>query len=237
MTSGFLNKSFLIIDDDISLGKSLKVGLLAGGAKNVFLATDGRSGIKTFEEKSPDLVLLDIRMPILDGWETAKYLRWISNIPIIMLTSLSSDENVLTGLNLGAVDYIAKPFNKQVLHARIESALRNYSSTPESNCLSIIDDGYLELNLETRQVCVAKKHVKLSTTEYDLLKYFAANPNRCIAYHELLENVWGETYSNQTDYTRVYVSSLRRKIELDPKKPKYFITEYRRGYRFVVNTD
>lgn len=237
MKSGFLNRSFLIIDDDINLGKSLKVGLMSQGAKNVFLATDGRSGIQIFEEKSPDLVLLDIRMPVLDGWETVKYLRWISTVPIIMLTSLSSDENVLNGLNLGAVDYITKPFNKQVLHARIESALRNYTSTPENNRLSIIADGYLEINLDTRQVHVDKKHVKLSTTEYDLLKYFAANPNRCIAYIELLENVWGESYTDQTDYTRVYVSALRRKIEADPKKPKYLITEYRRGYRFVMNSN
>ncbi|MEM8860676.1 MAG: response regulator transcription factor [Chloroflexota bacterium] len=234
------NKSILIVDDDINLCKSVKYGLISEGA-NVDVATDGRACIQKFEKNEFDLILLDIRMPEVDGWETAKYLRMLSNIPIIMLTSLKTDEDMIKGLGLGADDYVTKPFNPEVLLARISSVMRRQNTNnglsnqfeKESSMSEFFFDGYLTIDLIQRQVFVKDKEVKLSTTEFDLLSYLVKNANRCVTYTELLENIWGKAYQNEAEYIRVYISFLRRKIEPDSKNPKYLLNEYRRGYRFA----
>lgn len=234
------NKSILVIDDDINLCKSIKYGLISEGA-SVSIATDGRAGILKFEENPADLVLLDIRMPELDGWETGKYLRMISNVPIIMLTSLKSDVEMVKGLNIGADDYITKPFNPQVLLARIEAVLRRLpqqtahekaAEKPTEALLNRYVDPYIDIDLDKRQLSIEGEPIKLSTTEFDILTYLVRNANRCVTYNELLENVWGKAFQKESDYVRVYISFLRRKIEKNPRKPVYLQNEYRRGYRF-----
>lgn len=234
----FSNKSILIIDDDINLCGSLKLGLIESGAV-VNIATDGRAGIMKFEEENPDLVLLDIRMPELDGWETAKYIRMISNTPIIMLTSLKEDEDIIRGMDIGVDDYVTKPFNTEVLWAKVDNVLKRSGETATGaqavkSVQSSYSDGYLSVNLASRQVEVGGNPVRLTTTEFNLLSYMFKNANRIITYHELLQNVWGKGYKNEAEYTRVYISFLRRNIEREPSKPNYLLNEHGKGYRFVL---
>ncbi|MEM7800406.1 MAG: response regulator transcription factor [Chloroflexota bacterium] len=233
MTS-LMDKMVLIIDDDINLCRTLKYGLIEEGA-SVIIATDGRIGIQKFEEQQPDLVLLDIRMPELDGWETMQYLRMISGVPIIMLTSLKEDQDMIRGLNLGADDYVIKPFNHEVLLARIESVMRRGAASKESpnqKSLTSYQDDYLSINLDKREIYRDADRVKLSTTEMRILSCLMQKPNQCVAYVDLLESVWGKNFKKDTDYLHVYLSHLRKKLEKDPRNPQYLINEYRTGYIF-----
>lgn len=234
------DKNVLIIDDDINLCRTLKYGLIEEGAI-VKIATDGRVGIQKFEADPPDLVLLDIRMPEVDGWDTCQYLRMISDVPIIMLTSLKEDEEMIRGLNLGADDYITKPFNDNILHARIESVLRRAHrpvpvNIPPPKRDVLYRDDTLFIDVERQETFRYGELIKLSTTEYKILKVLLQRPNECVSYVKILETVWGKKFMKDTEYLHVYISNLRKKIESNPRDPQYIINRFRTGYFFKTGS-
>jgi DNA-binding response OmpR family regulator len=230
------SKKILVIDDDINLCQLIKYTFMGLGAE-VYTAVNGQEGIRQFFNHRPDLVLLDIRMPIMDGWETCKEIRKLSHVPIIMLTTFHRDDEVVRGLNLGADDYVSKPFDSKVLIARTMAALRRAELPSETLKPISYNDDYLVVDLENRRVHVYGRPVKLSAREYDLLTLLLTNAGRVLTYEQILDRVWGWEYRDNTDYIHVYLSHLRRKIEKDPKNPRYLITEHGIGYRFEKPQD
>jgi len=230
------SKKILVIDDDINLCQLIKYTFMGLGAE-VYTAINGQEGIRQFFNHRPDLVLLDIRMPIMDGWETCKEIRKLSHVPIIMLTTFHRDDEVVRGLNLGADDYVSKPFDSKVLIARTMAALRRAELPSETLKPISYNDNYLVVDLENRRVHVYGRPVKLSAREYDLLTLLLTNAGRVLTYEQILDRVWGWEYRDNTDYIHVYLSHLRRKIEKDPKNPRYLITEHGIGYRFEKPQD
>lgn len=224
-------KTILIIDDDISLCQILDITFTVEGAM-VISANDGREGLQKFFAYRPDLVVLDVNMPHMDGWETCRQIRFLSDVPIIMLTTLKGDQEMVRGLDEGADDFITKPFNADVLLARTRAVLRRLEKTAVSPTNTQYSDGYLAIHLERHEVLVAGEQVKLTATEFQLLAYFLKNGGHTLTYKQILENVWGWEYQESIDYVHVYVSHLRRKIERDPRNPFYFITVHGIGYRF-----
>lgn len=227
-------KTILVIDDDVSLCQILEITLTVEGA-SVFTANDGREGLKKFFAHQPDLVILDVNMPQMDGWETCRQIRLLSSVPIIMLTTLHADKEMVRGLDAGADDFISKPFNADVLLARIRAVFRRLGETAAPPSKSQYSDGYLTVLLDRHEVLVEGEPVKVTTTEFQLLSFLLINDGRTLTYKQILDNVWGWEYQESTDYVHVYISHLRRKIEKDPKNPLYFITVHGTGYRFETN--
>jgi two-component system KDP operon response regulator KdpE len=225
-------KKVLVIDDDAHVRRLIEHSFKQAGAM-VQTAPNGRQGLREFYAFRPDLVILDIMMPETDGWEACRQIRMLADTPIIMLTALNREEDVIRGLDLGADDFINKPFSKEVLLARARAALRRADVQPisEDSPLSY-DDGYLSIDLDRRRVHVADKLIKLTPKEHHLLAYLFTNAGRVRTFRQILENVWGWAYQDSMDYVHVYMSNLRRKIEADPKDPRYLQTEHGIGYRF-----
>ncbi len=224
-------KKILIVDDDINLCQSVKIGFTKAGAE-VFTAIDGRTGLQQFYKHQPDLVILDVRMPEMDGWETCRQMRLLSNVPIIMLTSLNQDQEIIRGLNYGADDFVTKPFSRDVLAARVSALLRRAEFPTDAEDQATYSDDYLSIDLEKRQVYVEGEPVRLTSTEFRLLAYLLQNAGRTLTYQNILVNVWGWEYQNNVDYVHVYLSHLRRKIEKDTREPRYLLNEHSIGYRF-----
>lgn len=225
------NKKILIIDDDKALTQSLEIGLSRQGAQ-IITAGNGQTGLQKFYANQPDLVILDLRMPEMDGWEACRLIRLVSNVPIIMLTSANQDHEVVRGLRKGADDYVTKPFSPDVLTARIESLLRRADVQTVQQTEQVYDDGYLFIDLEQHIVKKAGERVKLSTTEFRLLGYLLEHIGRPLANDAILTHVWGWESQQSVEYVHVYVSRLRIKLEKDPREPRYLITEYGFGYGF-----
>ena len=225
------NKTVLIIDDDVNLCQIVKFAFTRAGAQ-VYTALNGREGLREFYEHRPDLVLLDIRMPDMDGWETCRQIRLLSNIPIIMLTTMNQDGEIVQGLNHGADDFVTKPFSHEVLMARARAVLRRADAPTFGEQSTDYHDSYLAVDLKTRRVFVRGEPVKLTATEFRLLSYLLDNADRILTYEIILNNVWGEEYQQSIDYVHVYLSHLRRKLEEDPRRPRYLMTEHGVGYRF-----
>lgn len=224
-------KKILIIDDDVNLGQTIKLTFARVGAE-VFTAVDGRDGLRQFYENRPDLVILDVRMPDINGWETCRQIRLLSNVPIIMLTTLDNDEDVIRGLNHGADDFVTKPFSRDVLLARARAVLRRTELSTEPEDQLLYNDSYLLIDLRKHRIEVDGQVVQLSSTEFRLLAYLLQNAGQLLSYQNILDKVWGWEYQNSIDYVHVYVSHLRRKLEADPRNPKYLLTERGIGYRF-----
>lgn len=203
----------------------------------VITAGTGREGMEQFHQHAPDLVILDIMLPGEDGRDVCRSIREVSNVPIIMLTALSLGDEIVRGLDVGADDYVTKPFEGQVLIARSRAIMRRAESQSKRLDRQIYDDGYLLVNLTNRQVLVNGESVRLSVTEYDLLRYLMRNRGRVCAFAEILENVWGKEYRYSDEYVHVYIWHLRRKLEPDPKNPIYLISEHSVGYRFADDLD
>ena len=207
---------------------------MQAGAKT-FVASDGIEGLRQLFHLQP--VILDIMMPHKSGWETCRQIRELSNVPIIMLTSLNAEEDMVRGLDCGAVDYVTKPFSTQVLLARSRAALRQSESLPTQRPFSeseLYEDGYLKIDLKARRVFVADKAVDLTKTEFSLLAYLFHNQGIVLTFEQILQAVWGLGYEDSIQYVHVYVSRLRQKLEQDPKNPQYLLTEYGVGYRLVM---
>ncbi len=224
-------KKILVIDDDVNLGQAIKMTFARAGAE-VFTAVDGRDGLRQFYEHRPDLVILDVRMPDIDGWETCRQIRLLSNIPIIMLTTMDKDEDVLRGFDYGADDFVTKPFSREVLLARARAVLRRVELLNEADTQSLYSDGYLSIDLRKRRILVNGESIQLTATEFRLLAYLLHNAGQILTYQNILDKVWGWEYQDSIDYVHVYISHLRRKLEVDPRSPKYVLTERGVGYRF-----
>lgn len=225
------NKKILVIDDDVNLAQMIKFTFSRAGA-HVYTAVDGREGLHRFYDNRPDLVILDVRMPDIDGWETCRQIRMFSNVPIIMLTTLNKDEEIIHGLDYGADDFVSKPFSRDVLLARARALLRRTETPFDTDGRVAYSDNYLVVNLEKRRVLVRGEPVQLTATEFRLLSYLLQNAGQVLTYGTILDKVWGWEYQDSIDYVHVYLSHLRRKIEEDPRNPKYLLTERGVGYRF-----
>jgi len=223
----------LVIDDDPELVDLIQLIFEREGAE-VYAAGNGQEGICQFGLCRPDLILLDIMMPTLDGWETCRLFRGFTDVPIIFLTALNKEQDVVRGLDCGAEDYVTKPFCPEVLLARARVALRAPHRASHTPRTAEFDDGYLSIDAAQRSVVVGGKPVRLTATEYRLLAYLVENAGRILTYEQILEHVWGWEYRGSVDYVHVYVSHLRHKIEWDPGDPAYILTERAVGYRFAA---
>jgi DNA-binding response OmpR family regulator len=230
-----VGETILVIDDNPQLIEMLRLCLERQDYR-VIAAYGGSEGLRKFQDKHPDLVIVDIMMPDMDGWETCRSLREMSpNVPILILTVLKEKANVVRGLALGADGFVAKPFRPSELVARIQSLLRRANMTKaSSNRPSSYDDGELALDFEQEQVCLRGQPVNLSPTEFRLLACLVRNVGRVVPHKTLLTWVWGPEYADEayTHYVKLYISYLRQKIEECPKRPKYLLTEWGVGYRF-----
>jgi DNA-binding response OmpR family regulator len=229
-------KRILIVDDDVNVLSLLESVLSMTGAE-VYAAEGGVQALELFNAHAPDLVLLDIMMPDMNGLETCTRIQQRSRVPIIFLTALSQDNEVVRGLESGAVDYVTKPFSPRILVARAGAALRQAAPArlPESPIL--YDDGHLRIDLAARRVFVQGQAVKLTPMEYGLLLCLFQNAGCVMPYEEILERVWGEEYQDSVNYVHVYVRYLRQKLEPDPNEPAYILTERGTGYRFRLAVD
>ncbi len=227
-----MNAGILVVDDEPQIRRVMRTSLTEQG----YIVTDGRSGEEALEklrQDHPDLVLLDMNMPAMGGLEACREIRETSDVAVIVLTVRDNEADKVAALDAGADDYITKPFSMPELLARIRAALRRLPVSPES-ANRIVHMGDIELNLATRRLLVHGKEVRLTPKEFDLLHYFAANPNIPIPHGKLLQAVWGPDYGSQVEYLRVFVNQLRKKIEPNPAKPIYLLTEPWVGYRFHV---
>jgi two-component system KDP operon response regulator KdpE len=223
----------LIIDDEPQIRRVLKMTLTAQGYE-VQDAKSGEDALALLREHLFDLALLDLNMPGMGGLETCRAIRATSEMAILVLTVRNTEAEKVAVLDAGADDFITKPFGTPELLARIRAALRRLPATPEGGPESIRLEG-LEINLVTRRVIVRDQEIRLTPKEFELLQYFAANPDVPIQHAKLLQAVWGPDYGNQVEYLRVFVNQLRKKIELDPSHPRYLLTEPWVGYRFSTS--
>ncbi|MBA7482137.1 KDP operon transcriptional regulatory protein KdpE [subsurface metagenome] len=227
-------KKILIVDDDAALVR-LFAQILTGKGYEVLKASNGQEALRLFFAHKPDLVLLDIVMPELDGWQTCSRIRDLSDVPIIMLTGQQkSEDDVVRGLDYGADDYLLKPVGSKELLARVRAILRRAELPPALDVEKRVTytDDYLAVDVAERKVMVNGKRVKLTPIEFRLLVFLVENAGRILTHQQLLEKVWGWEYTDDLDYVRIYISHLRRKIEPEPAKPRYIITEPGVGYCF-----
>jgi two-component system, OmpR family, KDP operon response regulator KdpE len=220
----------LVVDDEPQIRRVLRV-ILAGQNYEVIEARSGEAALLRFREILPDLVLLDLNMPGMSGLEACRTIRETSEVPIIVLTVLRDEEEKVEALDAGADDYVTKPFGKQELLARIRAALRR-SPVAAATGPRTFSSGDLEIDFESRKIRAGKKTVRLTPKEFDLLRYLVAHAGKPVPHRELLQAVWGPDYGDQTDYLRVFITHLRKKIEPNPAKPQYILTEPWIGYRF-----
>jgi two-component system KDP operon response regulator KdpE len=219
----------LLIDDDQDLLGVLRLGLEQEDFL-VVTATDGSEGLRAAYREQPDLIVLDIMMAGVDGWDTCRRLRELSDVPIIMLTAKTMATDVVKGLALGADDYVTKPFSTAELMARVHACLRRAASRDPSQRPATIVSGEVTIDLARRKVTISGEAVELTPTEFRLLAYLARNRGRVVLHQTLLREVWGPEYANELDYLRLYVSYLRRKIEKDPTNPDIIKTAWGQGY-------
>jgi len=225
----------LIVDDNPDLVQALKLGFkLQWPESQVVSAGDGERALAVFSEETPDIVLLDIAMPGMNGFEVLRRLRQVSDVPVVMLTVKGDEQDKVRALELGADDYVTKPFGSLELMARIKAVLRRVAvPLPEATALPFAG-GDLTIDYATRIVTVRGKPVKLTPTEYRLLCALARYPNQVLSHPTLLVRVWGSEYRGESDFLKVYIKRLRDKIEEDSSSPRYILTEWGQGYRLSV---
>ena len=223
--------SILLIDDDLNLSDML-AQYLRGKGNTVHAAKDGQKGLQAFFEQKPDLVILDVSMPVKDGWETLKSIRELSPAPVIMLTARSDESDILRGFSLGADDYVSKPFSFAQLEARVHAVLARTGSTPGES--EHLEAGDLKVDLATRHVTRSGSVVPLTPTELKLLLALMRHPGEVISAEDLVREVWGPQYKEEIGFVRRYIWHLRQKLELDPENPQYIHNERGYGYRFEV---
>jgi two-component system, OmpR family, KDP operon response regulator KdpE len=220
----------LVIDDEPQIRRALRAGLEQHGY-SVSLAAGGEEGLDEAALHPPDLVILDLAMPGLDGFEVCRQLREWSQAPILVLSVREGEEEKILALNLGADDYLTKPFSMGELIARMRAVLRRVGSAAGGE-QSLFTTGELSIDFAHRRVAVAGQEVHLTPIEYGLLRYMALHPERVLTHRQLLTAVWGAEYAEDTHTLRVHVANLRNKIEPQPSRPRYIQTEPRIGYRF-----
>jgi len=226
-------KKVLIIDDDADLRQLASLIFKNVGAQ-VATAGDGLEAMSKLFTQKPDLILLDVMLPGMDGFEVCKRIRQVSNAPLIMLTALNREQEMLRGLETGADDFLSKPFNKDILLARARTVLRR-TEHPNGNghhTAFEYNDGYLGIDIESRNVMIKGNRIKLTPIEFRLLAHLARNAGKVLTFQQILTNVWGQEYQGSMDYVHVYISHLRSKIEENTKSPRYIMTVHGVGYIF-----
>jgi DNA-binding response OmpR family regulator len=221
--------TILLIDDDKTLLELLSDHLETAGYHSV-VASDGPGGLRLADQTPLDLVVLDVMMPGMDGWEVCRRLREKSTVPIIMLTAKGEELDKLRGFRLGVDDYVTKPFSFAELVARVGAVLARTAHAPTKS--HSITSGDLTIDFDQRRVTVAGRGIDLTPTEYRLLETLARHPNRTLSSEHLLNQVWGVEYAGEVEHVKHYIWTLRKKIEADPGDPKHLITERGFGYRF-----
>lgn len=230
------NPRVLIIDDDPDLCRILKTVLSLEGME-AEAALSGEDGIHTLYRMKPDLVLLDIMMPEVSGWEVTRRIRQVTDVPIIIVSALSQSADIIRSLEAGADDFISKPFEAEELLARIRAVMRRSTTFSESpEYIHDYDDGYLAVNLPAAEVYVNHDRVPMSDTEYRLFEYLFLNAGQVCPIAHILDHIWGAHLPNGTKYLHVYIWKLRNKIEKDPHAPIYIQTDHGTGYRFERST-
>lgn len=224
----------LIIEDDNDFSRLLQIELELDGYE-IATATTGPRGLSLLEEFQPNLVMLDIALPSMDGLEVCRRVRRVSNVPVLMMTGHAvSEEEIAQGLNAGADEYMIKPLRRLELQARVSALLRRAGSVPETTSQATgYEDDYLVVDLRTRRVRAGGVDIQLTPTEFKLLTTFIQHSGLVLTFQQLLEQVWGSGYTSEFHYPRIYVSHLRGKIEPDPRSPTYIQNEYGIGYRFT----
>lgn len=224
--------TILVVDDEPRMVRFVKMNLDLEG----YITLEANNGLQALEkvrDHNPDLVLLDVEMPGLDGFETLKRLREISDAAVIMLTVRSDENDRIRGLDLGADDYVTKPFSPRELSSRIRAVLRRFEQTSRPDKQIIKIDDRLQVDLQRRDVIVEGERMGLRPTEYRLLYHLIQNAGWVVPHETLLTKVWGHEYINDNHLLRLYITYLRKKIEKDPADPQYIFTERGLGYRFV----
>ncbi len=220
--------TILVVDDDPSVQKMLGIMLDVGNYKIVESLT-GKQGVRMAASIKPDLILLDLALPDMDGKDVITTIREWSQVPIIVLSACSLDEEIIMALNLGANDYVTKPFNVEVLLARINAALR--SGAVRDNGELELTNGTIRMDMVRHEVLVNNTITAFTPKEYDLLRYFMVNRGKMLTHKEILKSVWGAAHAEDTTYLRVYIGQIRGKIEADLAHPMFIITEPGIGYR------
>ena len=222
----------LVVDDERRMVGFIRLNLEQDGFQ-VIEAYNGTEALDRLRDSLPDLILLDLMMPDIDGFEVLRTIREVSQVPVIMLTAKGEEDDVVKGLELGADDYVTKPFSPRELVSRVKAVLRRGSTYEEGDEGIIEVDGRLRIDFSRREVWVDDELVKLRPTEYRLLYHLVQNAGWVLTHDQILTKVWGYEYRDEPHYVRLYINYLRKKIEEDPSNPIYILTERGVGYRFV----
>ncbi|WP_241243593.1 response regulator [Caldicellulosiruptor changbaiensis] len=223
------NVKVLVIDDEAQIRNLLRMAL-SGYGYEVKEAANGKEGLNFALTFKPDIIILDLGLPDADGIEVIKKLREWSSTPIIVLSVREQENDKIMALDSGADDYVTKPFGMGELLARIRTALRHRTMVTPQMSIELDD---LKIDLATRKIMVGEKEVKLTPTEYEILKILALNAGKVVTHKQLLKEVWGPMYENEVHYLRIYIAQIRKKIEADPSRPRHLITEPGVGYRLI----
>ncbi|MEV6947848.1 response regulator [Streptomyces sp. NPDC051172] len=221
----------LVVEDDPQLVRALVINLQAR-KYGVDAAPDGATALRLAAARQPDVVMLDLGLPDMDGIDVIKALRGWTRVPVLVLSAREGSDEKVAALDAGADDYITKPFNMNELLARLRAAVRRTEDTPLVPETTLVETGDFSIDLFAKKVVRGGRDVRLTPTEWHLLEILVTNPGRLITQKHLLQEVWGVSQSNKTNYLRVYMAQLRRKLETDPAHPRYLITEPGMGYRF-----
>lgn len=221
----------LVVDDEAQITRVLRTSLRAHRYE-IRTAADGVSALDTFHDWKPDLIITDLQMPEMNGIELCREIRKISNIPIIVLSVKGEEKTKVEALDAGADDYITKPFGIEELLARVRATLRRFSSNPAEEIPSILSDGDFQIELAAHKVTVRGEEMHLTPKEFDLLVFLFQNRGKVVTHRTILAAIWGGNFTEQTEYLRVFLGQLRKKIEENPSSPKYIVTEPWVGYRF-----
>ena len=231
MPEEFERRRILVVDDEERMVRFIRMNLEHDGFQ-VMEAFNGKQAIDKLRD-TPDLVLLDVMMPDIDGFEVLETIREVSSVPVIMLTARGEEDDRVRGLELGADDYITKPFSPRELVSRVKAVLRRTEGATGSMHGLIEVDDRLKIDFDRREIWLEGKLVKLRPTEYRLLYHLVQNAGWVVSHDQLLQKVWGYEYRDEPHYVRLYINYLRQKLEKDPSDPKYILTERGVGYRFV----
>jgi DNA-binding response OmpR family regulator len=232
MESNFRDRRILVVDDEERMVRFIRLNLEYDGFK-ITEAFKGAEAIDKIRSSLPDLILLDVMLPDIDGFEVLRMIREISTVPVIMLTAKGEEDDRVRGLEMGADDYITKPFSPRELVSRVRAVLRRTETMSGSTHGVIEVDDRLKIDFDRREVWVDGELVKLRPTEYRLLYHLVKNAGWVVTHDQLLAKVWGYEYRDEPHYVRLYINYLRKKLEKDPSDPKYILTERGVGYRFV----
>ena len=226
-------KKVLVVEDDSNIAELLRLYLEKDGF-DVFLAADGGEGIRRAQELQPDLILLDIMLPVVDGWVVCSEVRKTSNVPIIMLTAKGETFDKISGLEMGADDYVTKPFNPLELVARVKSQLRRYTklgNLPADDGENVYQVGGLLVNDDLKEVSVEGEPVKLTPIEYNILLLLVKNPGKVFSIEQIYESIWNEEAIGADNTVAVHIRHIREKIEINPKEPRYLKVVWGIGYK------